>query len=144
MAVSKDNLVILGHEIRAVLDFVFKAGAKAPASTKEVLSYMAERKSAVLVGGEKDRYTVLRVLAEHGYPGAERGDPQQSRIYGKTVTVRPWAWNVIEEDAILAWATKMGSEGRTSVKTRDLEARVAKLEEQVGKLLAQAAATVAQ
>lgn len=144
MAISKENMVALGREVRKVLAFVFKAGAKTPASTKEVLSYMIESKSAILTGGEKDSYNMLRALAEHGYPGVGRGEPQQSRIYGKMVAVRPWIWTDAGEDAVSTWATKMSSGGRSSAKTRDLEARVEALEAQMKNLLASPAATVAQ
>lgn len=144
MATSKEDLVTLGREVRSALSNAFKIGTKAPVSTKEVLSYLAARKSAVLKGGEKDGYTALRILAEHGYPGARRGEPQQSRIYGKVTTVRPWLWSLAEEDEISAWITKMSFGGRSSAVTRDHEERIAWLEEQVKKLLASPAATVRQ
>ena len=146
MAISKDNLVILGRDIRACLAIAFNAGAKAHASTKEVMDYMSTgRMSAVLVGGEKERFAMLRVLAEYGYPGAKRGAPRQSRIFGRMVDVRPWLWHLADESEISAWAAKMSSETRAYVKKADREAamsvavktmaeQAAKLEEQAAKM----------
>jgi hypothetical protein len=131
VAISKDDLILLGREVRTAFSM---AGVRPgdTVSTKEALGHMAETGSEVLTEDDKARYGALRALAEYGYPGAKRGAPQETRMYGKMVAVRPWLWHLADEGEISAWAEKAGSETRASVKLADrvtaLEARVAELE----------------
>jgi len=133
MAISKEVLVNLGRDVNTAIATV---GAQFGASTKEVFGFMA--KAGCMPPGDNDqaRYRILGILAEHGYPGAAKGEQKTVKRYGKMVKVQPWVWRLVAKDDLDAWASGAGPTPRVNVsaKTRELEQRIEALEKTVAEV----------
>lgn len=132
MAISKEVLIDLGRLVRAVTFTV--AGE---VSTREVFDRMAKEEFEIPGKDSQAKFRMLGILAEHGYPGARRGEPKSAKRYNKQVTMRPWLWRSVPQDAFEAWTSGAGPTPRVNVsaeiralvsRVEQLEARVAEME----------------
>lgn len=147
MAVSKEALVELGRDVNETLGERLKV--QFAASTREVFNWLGVVGKTIPGEGTQAQYRMLGILAEHGYPGATRGAATQVKRYGKMVTIHPWQWKAVSDEAVEAWAREAGPTPRVNVsaKMRELEARVQDLQmrvEALEKSLAEALGTVGQ
>lgn len=49
-------------------------------------------------------FNALSALAKAGFPGAVRGPEKVQRLYGRSVTKRPWLWHDAGQEAVETWA----------------------------------------
>lgn len=148
---TKEKILALGQAVTATRLCFPVATREVTYTTREMHRQLVTRRVFVGDTEAKNGWKLLARLVDYEFPGVRRGAETKSAWRGNKNLVRPLEWHhTPTPEELTAWEQKVrdhkgaGPVAGLAEQVEDLKARVARLEEQVEKLLAPDGMVVAQ